>query len=107
MATAWFLRTLCYDITTSVLTTPVYLISQPPPDTAHTGHSTPTPSSMHTQSQASSGGLQLLDINSAFLDSLVLDFLAEEDFVEVTQPQTAVSAVRVSRVSLEGGLVWW
>lgn len=36
---------------------------------------------MHTQSQAS--GLQLLEINSSFLDSLVLDYLAEEDFVEV------------------------
>lgn len=37
--------------------------------------------SMHTQLQAS--GLQLLDVNTSFLDSLVLDYLAAEDFVEV------------------------
>jgi hypothetical protein len=37
---------------------------------------------MHTHSQASQG-LQLQDINTSFLDSLVLDYLSAEDFVEV------------------------
>lgn len=35
---------------------------------------------MHTQS----GGLQLQDVNTSNLDTLVLDYLAAEDFVEVS-----------------------
>ena len=38
---------------------------------------------MHTQSQAS--GLQLQDVDMSNLDTLVLDYLAAEDFVEVRQ----------------------
>jgi len=38
---------------------------------------------MHTQSQVA--GLQLQDVNPTYLDSLVLDYLAAEDFVEVCQ----------------------
>lgn len=38
---------------------------------------------MRTHSQAAAGGEQLLDINTSFLDSLVLDYLSAEDFVEV------------------------
>lgn len=37
---------------------------------------------MHTQTQAQ--GLQLLDINLSVLDSLVLEYLTAEDFVEVS-----------------------
>lgn len=49
---------------------------------------------MHTQTQAQ--GLQLLDINSTFLDSLVLEYLTAEDVVEVTScftHQKSVAAV--------------
>jgi hypothetical protein len=50
--------------------------------------------SMHTQLQAS--GLQLLDVNTSFLDSLVLDYLAAEDFVEVRG--VSCSGVSVSQL---------
>lgn len=55
---------------------------------------------MHTQSQVA--GLQLQDVNPAYLDSLVLDYLAAEDFVEVwqifnSQPSPSVSCTGTTR----------
>lgn len=57
---------------------------------------------MRTQTQAPGGCLQLQDVNTTFLDTLVLKYLEAEDFVEVRVPRRASVLLDASRLHVCG-----